>query len=137
MTFKHCNKKNNKWELTRYATDFNYRLPGVATKLFNFFIKHNKVDEVKSFLDKCWLHKENNLYIKLGFVKKCETKPDYSYILKNTIKRKHKFNFRKQKLSKKYNLPLTMTETEMCEKIGAYKIYNCGLIKYIWKNDTI
>ena len=27
-----------------------------------------------------------------------------------------------------------MTEREMCKIIGANRIYDCGLIKYIWKN---
>ena len=37
-------------------------------------------------------------------------------------------------LHKKYGLPLTMSETEMTEKLGYVKIYDCGLIKYVWKN---
>ena len=39
-------------------------------------------------------------------------------------------------LHKKYGLPLTMSETEMTEKLGYVKIYDCGLIKYIWKNQN-
>lgn len=133
MTFKKIN--NNNWELNRFATDFKYRLPGVAMKIFNYFLKENSVATVKSFLDKTWMHNEDNLYIKLGFKKDGETPPDYMYVVGR--KRYHKFNFRKHILHKKYGLPLTMTESEMCEKIGANKIYNCGLIRYIWKNDTL
>ena len=29
-----------------------------------------------------------------------------------------------------------MTETEMCKIINAHKIYDCGLIKYIWKKQN-
>ena len=50
--------------------------------------------------------------------------------------RSHKFNFRKNALHKRYNLPLTMTESEMAEQIKAVRIYDCGLIKYIWKNQN-
>ena len=39
-----------------------------------------------------------------------------------------------KRLNKKYGLPLTMTESEMTRKLGYYKIWDCGLIKYVWKN---
>lgn len=29
-----------------------------------------------------------------------------------------------------------MTEREMCQKIKDYRVYNCGLIKYIWKKEN-
>lgn len=133
MSFKKY--KNDNWELNRFATNFKYRLPGVAMKIFKHFLKENNVVSVKSFLDKTWLHTEDNLYIKMGFKKDGETPPDYTYLIGR--KRYHKFNFRKEILHKKYGLPLTMTESEMCEKIGVHRVYNCGLIKYIWKNDTL
>ena len=57
-------------------------------------------------------------------------KPDYRYVVGD--KRLHKFGFRKQKLSKKYNLPLSMTEKEMCDKLGFERIWDCGLYKYVW-----
>ena len=28
-----------------------------------------------------------------------------------------------------------MTEREMTEKLGYSRIYDCGLIKYVWKKD--
>ena len=40
---------------------------------------------------------------------------------------------RKTKLNKLYNLLLTMTENEMVKELGCYKIWDCGLFKYIWK----
>ena len=48
-------------------------------------------------------------------------------------KRLHKFNFRKQILHKKYGFPLTMTETEMTNELGYDRVWDCGLIKYVWK----
>ena len=44
----------------------------------------------------------------------------------------HKFGFSKQKLNKLYNLPLSMTEKEMCDKLGFERIWDCGLYKYVW-----
>lgn len=39
----------------------------------------------------------------------------------------------KQHLHKKYGFPLEMTEQEMTESLGYTRIWDCGLIKYIYK----
>ena len=78
---------------------------------------------------------DNNLYVKLGFTLDSIERPDYRYT-KGHGERLHKFGFRKQLLHKKYNLPLTMTENEMTKELGYYKIWDCGLIKYIWRNNN-
>ena len=131
MTF--LKEKDMVWNLTRFATNFKYRLPGLANKLFNSFIIDNNPQIVKSFLDRRWGTCNDNVYNKLGFHLDGVQKPDYSYVKGHS--RYHKFNFRKQTLSKKYNLPLSMTEKEMCDKLGYFRIWNCGLYKYVWKNS--
>ena len=131
MTFKQ--EKQGMWNLTRFATNTDYRLPGLASKMFKQFIKDNNPMEVKTFLDRRWSHCNENVYDRMGF-KLVETlAPDYRYVVRN--QRVHKFSFRKQNIAKKYNLPLTMTEKEMVEQLGYYKIWDCGLYKYIWKNE--
>ena len=103
--------------------------------MFKYFVKNYNPSEVKSFADRRWtLDKDDNLYIKIGFKLDKIIKPDYSYI-NNKTSLSHKFNFRKKILHKKYGLPLTMTETEMTEQLGYYKIWNCGLYKYLWKKE--
>ena len=134
MTF--INEGNDKWNLSRFATDNKYICRGVGGKLFSYFIKNYSPIEVKSFADKRWtLNSNDNLYTRLGFNLYSETIPDYKYT--KGFKRFHKFNFRKQILHKKYGFPLTMTESEMTEKLGYYKIWDCGLFKYVWKNPNI
>ena len=137
MSFKQETKGSDKWELTRFASDYNYICCGVGGKLFNWFVKNYNPTEVKSFADRRWtLDKDNNLYTKLGFVLEKELKPDYEYVLNsNPTKRIHKFNFRKQILHKKHGFPLTMTESEMVKELGYSKIWNCGLFKFIWKKN--
>ena len=138
MTFKRLNKNTNDWELTRFASDYNYICCGVGGKLFKYFIREYNPDLVKSFADRRWtIDEENNIYIQLGFKFDSYTPPDYKYVLNGCIKRYHKFNFRKKILLKKYSNKLNenMTETEMCNIINAHKIYDCGLIKYIWKKQ--
>ena len=133
MSFKKQSKNSDKWELTRFATDINKHCVGVGGKIFKYFIYNYNPSEVKSFADRRWtLDKDNNLYTKLGFQLDKILKPDYHYT-NNKKTLIHKFNFRKQILHRKYGLPLTMTETEMTEKLGYYKIWDCGLFKYVWK----
>ena len=138
MTFKQEKRGTNKWELTRFASNYNYVCQGVGGKLFKYFIRNYNPQEVKSFADRRWtVDEENNIYIQLGFKFGKYIPPDYRYYKRNgDYKRIHKFNFRKQILHKKYDLPLTMTETEMTEKLDFLKIYDCGLIKYIWNKEN-
>lgn len=135
MSFKRETKTSNRWELTRFATDYKYICQGVGGKLFNYFLVNYKPDEIKSFADRRWtVDEDNNIYTKLGFQFDSYTNPDYHYFNESDgIIRQHKFGFRKQKLHKKYGLPLSMTEEQMTQHLGYTKIYDCGLIKYIWK----
>lgn len=130
MTFL---KEKNGYTLNRFASNIHYNVIGSASKLLSYFTKNYKSDFVTTFADVRWVDIDSNLYTKIGFeVDKIES-PDYSYVSdKTSFKiRYHKFSCRKQILAKKYNLPLTMTENEMAKQIGLYKIWNCGLIKYI------
>ena len=138
MSFKKETKDSDKWELTRFATDINKHCIGVGGKLFKYFVRKYNPQEVKSFADRRWSNiLKDNLYIKLGFNLKEILKPEYRYTNGHNG-RIHKFNFRKQILLKKYpNNGLTedMTEHEMCQKLGFYRIYDCGLYKFVWHND--
>lgn len=136
MSFKRESKNSEKWELTRFATDYHYSCPGLGSKMFQHFIREYNPTEVKSFADRRWtLDKDNNLYIKMGFKLEKICKPDYRYAVGN--KRIHKFNMRKNILHKKYGLPLSMTEKEMCNELGFYRIWDCGLFKYVWKKSIV
>ena len=137
MTFKRENKNSNKWELTRFASDYNYVCCGVGGKLFKYFVEKYNPDEVKSFADRRWtINEGDNLYTKLGFILDGVLKPDYRYInMHKSVERIHKFNFRKQNLNRKYGFPLTMTESEMAKELDYVKIWDCGLYRYIWKNN--
>jgi len=138
MSFNNIQKGGDKWELTRFASDITKLCCGIGGKLFKYFVEKYNPSYIKSFADRRWTMDEKcNLYTKLGFNLEEILKPEYRYIESGSYKRAHKFNFRKNTLSKKYGLPLTMTETEMCDEIGAYKIWDCGLLKYVWKNKKM
>lgn len=137
MTFLNCN--NGEWNLTRFASDINCICQGVGGKLFKHFVKAYNPQTVKSFADRRWtLSANNNIYTNLGFRLADTLKPDYRYYNNKVSKtiRYHKFNFRKKTLHKKYGLPLEMTETEMVKQLGYDRIWDCGLFKYVWTNDS-
>lgn len=132
MSFRKLKNNEDDWELVRFTVSGEYNCIGVGGKLFSTFIKNENPNYVKSFADRRWTQNKNNLYTNIGFTLEGIVPPDYRYVL-NGIERIHKFNFRKNILHKKYNLPISMTENEMVRKIGAYKIWDCGLLRYVWK----
>jgi hypothetical protein len=131
-------EKEDKWNLTRFATDNQYICCGVGGKLFNWFIKEFSVKEIKTFADRRWtVDKDSNLYTKLGFKLDKILSPNYTYY-NNKIeryKRIHKFNLRKKNLIKLGNFSnnIDLTESEMSEMLGFDRIYDCGLLRYVWK----
>ena len=134
MTFK--KEREGYWDLNRFATDINHQCIGIGGKLFKYFIRNYDYQEIKSFADRRWtIDPTNNLYTKLGFEFDSFVPPSYWYYNPkiSKIERFHKFGFRKQHLHKQYGLPLTMTEREMTETLGYTRIWDCGLIKYIYK----
>ena len=126
------------WELTRFATDNRYICVGVGGKLFNYFIKNYDFREIKSFADRRWtIDEEHNIYIQLGFKFDSYTSVEYRYFKEEDgMERQHKFAFRKERLHKKYGLPISMTESEMVKELGYSKVYDCGLIKYVFKKGN-
>ena len=134
MTFK--KEKEGYWDLNRFATDISYQCVGIGGKLFKYFTRNYDFQEIKSFADRRWTtDPTNNLYTKLGFEFDSYVPPTYWYYNPkiSRIERFHKFGFRKQHLHKQYDLPLTMTEREMTETLGYTRIWDCGLIKYVYR----
>ena len=127
---------NSDVELLRFATKNNYIVNGLGSKMFDFYISKYEPYCVISFADRRYLKSiENNLYTKLGFTIETINRPDYRYVDSKAVVpvTYHKMLFNKQKLHKKYGFPLTMTETEMAKELGYDRIWDCGLVKYVWK----
>ena len=126
------------WNLTRFATAQGYICQGVGGKLFKYFVRNYNPLLIKSFADRRWtIDGTDNLYTKLGFELEETLKPDYRYYNPKVdrVQRFHKFGFRKEKLHKKYGLPIEMTELEMAKELGYDRIWDCGLFKYIWRKE--
>lgn len=115
--------KEGNWNLNRFCNKLNTSVVGGASKLLSFFIKNYNPESIISYSD--YAISDGALYEKLGFEMLNKTYPDYKYILNGT--RKHKSGFKKEKLGIKNEL---ITENEYTKKIGLYRIYDCGKIKY-------
>ena len=137
MSFK--NRGGGEIELNRFATDYNFHCIGLGGKLFNYYIKNYNPSYIVTFADRRWtVDVDNNLYTKIGFTKDAELPPDYVYY-NGKVDKYNVFNkrgFRKNILVSRYPdlLNMNMTESEMTEKLGYSKIWNCGLIRYVWLN---
>jgi len=123
------NHKNNKFELTRYAT--KYTIVGGFSKLLAHFKSNYNWDEIITFADLRWHDGES--YYKNGFIEDKILVPDYSYVIGN--KRIHKFNFRKKLIEKHFPNEYDPNESESqnMKRIGIPKIYDCGKIKFVLK----
>ena len=135
MTFMKVRKifnskvNNNDYELVRFCNKLNHVVIGGASKLLNKFIKDYYPNKIVSYCDISWA--SGNLYEKLGFVFTNITKPNYHYVVNNN--RENRINYQKHKLVKLGGNPL-LSEKEIMEEKGIYRIYNCGNHKYEYHN---
>jgi len=120
------NKNNIDYELSRYATQSGYHVVGGFSKLFKYFERNYEWNKIITYADLRWSN--GNVYLKNGFILDHTSKPSYSYIDKNNIKRYNRFKFRKQELKKKFPdiYDDNKTEFQIMNESGFLKIYDCG-----------
>lgn len=124
----HQSKEGN-YEMIRFCNKLNKTVIGGASKLFKYFIKKYSPKEVISYSDSS--RSDGNLYKKLGFKSEHETEPNYYWIIGGF--RKHRFNYRKDKLVKNGADP-NKTEVEIMNEMGYYRIFDCGSRKWSYNN---
>lgn len=119
--------KDDIWELSRFCSDYNYSVIGIAGKLFHYFMNNYKWKQIFSYADRRWSN--GNLYYKLGFNLEHITKPNYWYT-KNGFKRIHRFNLRKREKDNP-NIP----EWILRRDEGYYRIWDAGNYKFTMENN--
>jgi hypothetical protein len=122
-------RENNIYELTRFCNKLNTVVVGGASKLFRFYENMLNPKQTITFADKTYSY--GKLYYKLGFRLDSEINVDYKYFNKNELKRRHKFNFRLNKLKNKYNVFEDDTEHTVATRNGWIRIYDAGKLKFI------
>lgn len=127
------NKKSiqNEYELYRFCTTSN--IIGIGGKLISHFIKNYNPSYIISYADRRFSNSDA-FYKKIGFVLKGSTPPNYWYFKNPSINLFHRFNFRKDQLSKKLEtFDHKLTEWENMKNNGWDRIWDCGNLKYEWK----
>jgi hypothetical protein len=139
MTFGKLRKAlgNNKseeghYEMYRFCIG-NKNVVGIAGKFLNYFIKNHSPKQIVSYSDRRYSNLNKCYLSKIGFNLNSKTEPGYWYFDKTGI-RYHRFNFRKDQLSKKLSVfDPDLTEWENMQLNGYDRIWDCGNYKYIWK----
>lgn len=113
------------WELNRFCTDYNFRVPGIAGKLLSHFKKNFDWNYIYSFADRRW--SSGQLYYQLGFTlitDPLKITPNYWYT-KDGLVRIHRFTLRKTK-----DDPKDVTEKMLRVSQGYKIIHDCGNLKF-------
>jgi len=120
--------QENVYEMYRFVSMGN--IPGIASKLFQYFVKNHNPRSVISYADRCW--GEGGLYTTLGFTKEVSNGPNYWYT-KDFKSKVHRFGFTKHSLVQK-GYDKNLTELEIMTDLGYDRIYDCGSNKFVLNN---
>ena len=121
------NDIENDWELLRFCNILNTTITGGASKLFKYFINNYSFSKIISYSDIS--RGVGKLYEKLNFSYSHQSDPNYYWIIDGI--KKHRFNYRKDKLvTMGYNK--NKTETEIMNSFNYYRVFDCGSKKWIF-----
>lgn len=130
MTFSNSNvsRKLKGWELNRFSSKCGIVVVGGASRLFSYFVNKYAPQRVISYSDTRW--SDGNLYSGLGFSYEGNTRCNYWYFKRGTVKRLHRFSLRKRKDDD----PL-LTEYENRVLNGYSCIFDYGSGKWTWNRE--
>ena len=124
------NKSEGSYEMLRFCSKKNTTVVGGASKLLKLLFRDYECDQIISYSDSS--RSIGSLYEKLGFVLSHQTEPNYYYIVDGI--RKHRFNFRKDRLVSN-GADSSKTEVEIMRDMGYNRIFDCGSKKWIFKRS--
>lgn len=126
----------NTWELTRFCTTLYSTCVGGASKLFNYFIRTYCPGKIISFSDIGMT--TGNVYSILGFIPVNTIAPNYRWVNLKTDIALNRLQCQKSKLIKLLkddSIDIhTQTEDQIMESHGFVKVYNSGLIRWVYTN---
>lgn len=127
MSFKAARFQSDGVELMRYAT--SKTVVGGFTKLLKAYTEEAQTGTtITSYCDLRWF--TGGVYEKAGFTKVGQSAPGYWWC--RGIKRHSRFAFQKHKLAEKLTkFDETMTEEENMTNNGYWKIWDCGMSKWV------
>jgi hypothetical protein len=132
MTFTNNNisrRLKNIWEINRFSSILDTTIVGGASKLFSYFIKNYSPETVISYADNRW--SKGELYQQLGFIKIHDGIPNYWYVFPNQKQRIHRYSLRKTS-----DDDCNLTEYEIRNQEGFFRIWDCGSAKWVWTDQN-
>jgi len=121
------NTNEKEYEMYRFCSSQN--VIGAGGKLLSQFIKTHNPSKIISYADRRWSN-DTSFYSKIGFSKILKTQPNYFYT-NDYLTKYHRFNFRKDQLSKKLqSFDPSLSEWENMQLNGYDRIWDCGHLKY-------
>jgi hypothetical protein len=123
------------YSLNRFATNTDFVITGIASRLLKSFVVEYKPPCIKTFADRRWtLDVNNNLYTKLGFALVEIQPPVFHYVSSddNYSVRYNRQQFMKFKILKKFpELDPSKTGAELMVELGFDRIWDCGNFKFL------
>lgn len=132
MTF--CQPRFNKefeYELGRFCCKADYNVLGGASKLFKYFLKNYNPSNIISYSDIA--KTRGNMYASLGFKLHRIAKPNYVWY--NGYQYLTRYQCQKHKLLKRFPEFKNMSETEIMETLGYYKVEDAGNKVWAYYNN--
>lgn len=128
------NYDSNTWELTRFCTALNTNVVGGASKLFKYFLSSYHPSMITSFSDRSIT--TGNLYKVLGFEFDSYVDPGYVWVNISDDTYHTRVSCQKSNLPRLFHQPeldiKNQTEKEIMESHGYARVYNSGLLKWIY-----
>lgn len=128
--------KDSTWELSRFCTKLNCNVIGGASKLFEYFLNNYHPSMIVSFSDVA--HTKGKLYEKLGFQYQYMTSPNYVWADLYDRFYYNRVSCQKQYLKKLLDddsIDLNQTEKQIMESHRFVRVYDSGVVKWIYNNS--
>lgn len=132
MSFSHPRFDTRyQYEITRYCTKSGVNIIGGAEKLFKHFIDEYDPDSILTYVDLTKF--TGGVYRRLGFVPAEDmiTMPNYVWV-DSHLKTLPRYQTQKVKLVGMGLGKEDETESGIMTRLGYYRVYDCGNLKYIW-----
>lgn len=123
--------KQYEYEISRYSTRLNHTVVGGLSKMFSYFVRTYSPKSCMTYAD--LRLGEGKCYEKIGFTHLGSTPPNYYYFnnhMGKTIGFESRIKYQKHKLKEMQSYDASLTEFEIMDKEGYFRIYDCGNNKY-------
>lgn len=122
------------FEIVRFCNKLNLNVIGAASKLLSYFIERYNPRRIFSFSDNAY--GSGKLYEELKFIEEQSTQsPGYFYIEPKGKNIQHRSRYQKHKLKEMNYLNIedgeNKTEEQIMLEAGFFRIYDCGMKKWI------